>query len=150
MKVKNIYKYFCNLEKRNFVQKAMYFIWKDNGYIIHDSNAITKEAKLFYENLYASREDEIVKLDIRNHIKIQSLSQEQSNNLEGLITKQEVLSALKRTKNNKSPGLDGYTVEFFKFFFVDLGNFMVRSINCGFRKGGNVSNTKTGSNYLYT
>ena len=64
----------------------MCFIWKDNGDFIHDSNAITKETKLFYENLYASREDEIVKLDIRNHIKIQSLTQEQSNNLEGLIT----------------------------------------------------------------
>ena len=38
-------------------------------------------------------------------------------------------------KNDKSPGSDGYTVEFFKFFFVDLGNFIVRSINCGFRKG---------------
>ena len=113
----------------------MCFIRKGNGDIIHDSNAITKEAKLFYENLYASREDEIVKLDIRNHIKIQSLSQEQSNNLEGLITKQEVLSALKRIKNDKSPGSDGYTVEFLKFFFVDLGNFIVRSINCGFRKG---------------
>ena len=47
-------KYFCNFEKRNFVQKAMCFIQKDNGDIIHDSNAITKEAKLFYENLYAS------------------------------------------------------------------------------------------------
>ena len=78
----------------------MYFIWKDNGDIIHDSNAITKEAKLFYENLYASREDEIVKLDIRNLINIQSLSHEQSNNLEGLITRQEVLSALKRVKND--------------------------------------------------
>ena len=76
-----------------------------------------------------------MKLDIRNHIKIQSLSQEQSNNLEGLITRQEVLSALKHTKNDKSPGSDGYTVEFFKCFFVDLGNFIVRSINCGFSKG---------------
>ena len=72
----------------------MCFIRKDNGDIIHDSNAVTKEAKLFDENLYASRKDEIVKLDIRNHTKIQSLSQEQSNNLEGLITRQEVLSAL--------------------------------------------------------
>ena len=72
----------------------MCFIRKDNGDIINDSNAVTKEAKLFDENLYASRKEEIVKLDIRNHTKIQSLSQEQSNNLEGLITRQEVLSAL--------------------------------------------------------
>ena len=45
------------------------------------------------------------------------------------------MSALTRIKNDKSPGSDGYTVEFLKFFFVDLGNFIVRSINCGFRKG---------------
>ena len=57
MKVKNIYKYFCNLEKKKYVLKAVCFIHKDNGDIIHDSNAITKEAKLLYENLYASRED---------------------------------------------------------------------------------------------
>ena len=94
-------KYFCNLEKRNFVQKAMCFIRKDIGDIINDSNAVTKEAKLFDENLYASRKEEIVKLDIRNHTKIQSLSQEQSKNLEGLITRQEVLSALKCMKNDK-------------------------------------------------
>ena len=99
--MKKIYIYFCNLEKSNFVQKAMCFIRKDNGDIIHDSYAITKEAKLFfYENVYASREDEIVKLDIRNLMNIQSLSQKQSNNLEGLITRQEVLSALKCMKND--------------------------------------------------
>ena len=54
MKVKNIYKYFCNLEKKKYVLKAVCFIHKDNGDIIHDSNATTKEAKLIYENLYAS------------------------------------------------------------------------------------------------
>ena len=66
----------------------MCFIRKDNGDIIHDSNAVTKEAKLFDENLYASRKEEIVKLDIRNHINIQSLSQEQSNNFEKQTNKQ--------------------------------------------------------------
>lgn len=38
-------------------------------------------------------------------------------------------------KNNKSPGLDGYTVEFFKFFGVDLGYFIMRSLNYGYRIG---------------
>ena len=32
-------------------------------------------------------------------------------------------------KNNKSPGIDGFTVEFYKFFWIDLGIYLVRSLN---------------------
>ena len=38
-------------------------------------------------------------------------------------------------KNEKSPGLDGYTVEFFKFFWIYIGVFDLRSINYGYRTG---------------
>ena len=38
-------------------------------------------------------------------------------------------------KNEKSPGLDDYTVEFFKFFWIDIGVFVLRSINYGYRTG---------------
>ena len=34
--------------------------------------------------------------------------------------------------NNKSPGPDGFTTEFYKFFFSDIGCFLVRSFNEGF------------------
>ena len=40
-------KYFCNLEKINFVQKAMCFIEKENGEVIHDSDTIIKETRRF-------------------------------------------------------------------------------------------------------
>ena len=38
-------------------------------------------------------------------------------------------------KNDKSPGIDGYTVEFYKFFWVDICNFLIRSINQAHRDG---------------
>ena len=38
-------------------------------------------------------------------------------------------------KNDKSPGSDGYTTEFLKIVFLDLGSLTVRSINHGFNKG---------------
>ena len=38
-------------------------------------------------------------------------------------------------KNEKSPGQDGFTVEFFKFFWVDLGQFILRSLNYAHREG---------------
>ena len=31
-------------------------------------------------------------------------------------------------KNSKSPGLDGFTVEFFNFFWIDIGIFILRSL----------------------
>ena len=37
--------------------------------------------------------------------------------------------------NNKSPGYDGFTVEVFKFFWNDLGYFLVRSLNYALHKG---------------
>lgn len=36
------------------------------------------------------------------------------------IVEAEVLTVLKHMKNNKSPGSDGYTAEFFKLFWKDI------------------------------
>jgi hypothetical protein len=38
-------------------------------------------------------------------------------------------------KNEKSPGSDGFTSEFFKFFWNNLGTFVIRSINYGYKTG---------------
>ena len=38
-------------------------------------------------------------------------------------------------KNSKSPGLDGFTAEFFKLFWVDLGKFIVKSVNDAYKNG---------------
>ena len=38
-------------------------------------------------------------------------------------------------KNSKSPGNDGFTVEFFKFFWRDLGVYILRSINYACENG---------------
>ena len=53
--------------------------------------------------------------------------------MEGEITYQELSSALKNMKNSKSPGSDGFTAEFFKFFWKDLGIFILNSINYAYK-----------------
>jgi hypothetical protein len=38
-------------------------------------------------------------------------------------------------KNGKSPGMDGFTTEFYKFFRKDINPFLIRSFNHGYEKG---------------
>ena len=113
----------------------MCFLQKDNGEIINDNVSIMIETELFYEKLYKSQEKDMLDIDISSIVESPALTKEESDSLEGRINLQEALSALKNTKNDKSPGSDGYTVEFFKFFFKDIGTFMTRSFNHGFEKG---------------
>ena len=129
-------KYFCNLENRNFVSKMMPNLVKEDGSKTFDQADIIAETKHFYEKLYTYKEVDDVDLDdILNFDDIPKLSENQKNKLEGKITLDEALQALKSMANNKSPGSDGFTVEFFKFFWKDIGELLIRSINYGYEKG---------------
>ena len=124
-------KYFCNLESRNYLDKAMHFVENSNGDIVSEQGNILQEVKQFYEELYRQRQVEDI--DLKANLKeCPVLSENDREQIEGPITFAEAIKALKNMKNNKSPGPDGFTVEFFKFFFVDIGDFFVRSINYGF------------------
>ena len=35
--------------------------------------------------------------------------------------------------NNKSPGFDAFAVELYKLFLVDIGHYILRSLNYGYR-----------------
>ena len=56
----------------------------------------------------------------------------QSQSLEGLLTLEEISKTLKNMKSDKSPGADGFTAEFLKVFWKDLGHFVARSLNYAF------------------
>lgn len=127
--------YFCNLEKRNFVNKSMNVLEREDGTVIKNKNDILKETCDFYEKLYASREAEVKNVNLASIIDAPTLSDEDRDSLEGLITAEEALKALKNMKQSRAPGNDGFTAEFYKFFWLDIGAFVLRSINEGFLTG---------------
>ena len=132
--------YFCGLEKRNYTNKRINMLTKPNGEDIKDNKTIVEEVKLFYENLYKSRDIRDLRIsDLVENIPV--LNENDANQLEGELTFEEISYSLKNMKNDKSPGSDGYTVEFFKVFWGQLGQFILRSLNEGFRKG-ELSNTQ--------
>ena len=58
-----ITKYFCGLEKRNFVSKQMNKIIAKDGSFLSQTNAILEETKQFYEFLYKNRKTEDCKIE---------------------------------------------------------------------------------------
>ena len=129
-------KYFCMLEKRNYINKTITEIFDENGNTITLQEEILNEIKNFYKKLYANKDNELVELDMELLIKfkVPKLNDQQVIRMEGPITNLEVLKALKCMKNDKSPGTDGFTAEFFKFFWIDLGSFLTRSFNYSYEK----------------
>ena len=109
--------YFFNLENRNFTNKTMTKLINDSGNEITQVQNILAEQKRFYENLYSVNVN-LNDIDIETEIgeNEAKLENDTAQKLEGEISLSELSNALKGMKNGKSPGLDGFTVEFFKFF----------------------------------
>ena len=129
-------KYFLNLESRNYQEKVINNLIDENGEEVYTTQDILETQKKYYKNLYDEKiqidETPICELIGENENK---LNNEEVQSLEGELTYEELTLALKNMKNSKSPGNDGFTAEFFKFFWVDLGKYILRSINYAYRNG---------------
>ena len=97
---------------------------------------ILNSQTMYYKTLYSEKiniDDNPIKSILgENKIK---LNDQETNSLEGEIKYSELAEALKNMKNSKTPGSDGFTAEFFKFFWIDLKMFILNSINYGYKTG---------------
>ena len=132
-------KYFLNLEKRHYTNKLIPKLVLDDATEITDQKDIIREQERFYEELYTSRETQFRadhSTTFFNHDNIRAkLTPEEKDSCEGNISAKECLDALKAMGDGKSPGMDGFTVEFYKFFWKDLSHYLVRSINSSYSIG---------------
>ena len=128
-------KYFLNLEKRNFCQKSVTKLkLKDDTYT-YDQFDILQEEKQFYESLYTSKNVDAEKFSHSPFFKpdnITPLSQEDKLACENHFHKRMFEWEF---TNNKAPGTDGFTSEFYKFFWPELCTEMIASFNYAFHSG---------------
>ena len=110
-------------------------IERDNGVVITEQTQIMEEVKTFYKNLY--KQDEYIEdIDLEQYEnEVNKLTYTESDKLEGILTFSEISSTLYMMKNDKRPGLSGFSAEFFKVFWRQIGHFILRSINYGYEKG---------------
>ena len=131
-------KYFCALETKNFLDKTIKRVCTDKNEIITDQKDILSSLHTYYENLFKNRDAELIQSKMDDLFKtenIPKLSNDKKSSIEGELTLNEVSNSLKNMQNDKSPGLDGFTSEFFKFFWSKLKYFVLRCINHSYRTG---------------
>ena len=61
-----------------------------------------------------------------------------------VLTLEEITKALKLLPNNKSPGSDGFTINFYKFFLIDIKDFLFDSFRYSFTRGTLSNDQKLG------
>lgn len=92
---------------------------------------IVKTFQKFYSDLYTASsplEEDILSF-LQAHGFTKQLSLEHAAFLDEPIAQEEVMNAISRLKNNKSPGSDGYGAEFYKAFAPQLTPFLVTTFN---------------------
>ena len=103
--------------------------------IITDPEEILEEGPKFYHTLYSDntnlisnqRRDEIIDSFIKSKY-LPKLSEIEKNQCEDVLTERELLKSIKAFKNGKTPGTDGLTAEFYKFFWLDIKGYLLASI----------------------
>ena len=103
------------------------------GNLITNQQSILSEEKKFYEKLYSKKEHTDSNIDFFDN-SLPKLNENDSNSCEGEITDQECIKAIKEMKNQKSPGSDGITTEFYKLFWNEIKEYFLKSINFSFQK----------------
>ena len=105
-----------------------------NNNIITEQKNILKEEMKFYQKSYSKHNQINSKIEFFEN-NINKLNNIEQNICDRLLNEEECKIALKEMKNNKSPGSDGITTEFYKIFWNDIKKFYVDSLNHSYQCG---------------
>ena len=75
-----------------------------------------KTMRDYYEQLYANELDSLEEMDFLEIYSLPKLNQEEIDQLNRLITRNEIEYVIKTLSTNKSPGPDGFTGEFYQAY----------------------------------
>ena len=126
-----------NLEKRNHRKKHITSLITDDGSVQGDPKGLLDEEERFYREIYLSKNTNPESNNFKHFFEspyLKKLDNEEARSCEGLLTIEECSEALNKFQN-KTPGSDGFTIEFYRCFWNVVAPFMVDSFNYGFENG---------------
>ena len=132
-------KYFLTLEKKNYVNKVMSQLQIGSS-TLTDPSEILEQQRVYFQKLYSEKlnlNDSTYTNDLQFFLSetTETLSEEQRQECDEIITEKELLTSLKALKNGKTPGSDGLTTDFYKFFWNDIKLLLLESYNYALKIG---------------
>ena len=121
-------KYFLALEKRRYESKQIPQIQTAEG-IKRNQSDILKTFQEFFRKRFREQNNSGVERESYNYLSemaLKCVTDLDREKLQKQITLSELGAALSRMKNGTSPGSDGFSVDFFKFFWNDLKVFFLK------------------------
>jgi hypothetical protein len=133
-------KYFLNLEKRKGDKQAINSLLLEDGNTTTDQGEILKEQHKFYKNLYENKDQSLEGTTKQAWEYVFGLNspkvdQEDFTELTRPIEEEEIRKIILNSPNDKSPGIDGFTHEFYKFFWVDIKDIIMPSYHEALESG---------------
>ena len=117
-------KYFFGLEKLRAKQKNVGKLRREDGSYTTKASEILEECKIHFKERFSKNEN----VDVNNenmqyffeNVNIPKLDEQSKNKCDEEITLELLEETLKTFKNNKSPGEDGLTKEFYVCFWTEI------------------------------
>ena len=102
---------------------------KEDGQIFTDNENIMRISTNFYKDLYATDNvNEKAQEKLLRNVKTK-LSKEAKSDLDKPFTAEEVFKAIQKLQSGKSPGLDGFPIEFYKTYWHLIENLFMAYVN---------------------
>lgn len=133
-------KYYFNLEKSRYDKKVIKQIFDSQGNLETDPKNILEVQASFFEKLYAKNHQ--VFFDIPPSEK--KISAEESSQVDKPLSVEELAMAVGSLQNNKTPGPDGLTAEFYKYFWDKLSEPLLEALEYASKIGTLHSSARRG------
>ena len=130
-------KYFLNLEKGSKSKSHLRKILTSGGQETTNKTMILDNIRSYYSSQYKrqSNKSESDCFSYHTNLNLPKLSKDEQNLCEGKLTRRECWEALLSMGNNKSPGNDGLSKEFYICFFDEIITYLLDALNLAFDQG---------------
>jgi len=134
--------FFFILERRNHEKKIISQLNHGEEEFLSDFKKVNKEIENHFSRFYRRNFDPNKEKEMSGkfqsfveNLDLTYLVEQDNLELEAKINIKEVRNALNSYQNNKMPGNDGFTIEFYEVFFYLIGAALLDSLNAGFENG---------------